>query len=394
MKMSRTLFLFLIYVMLISDRATAQNLDADRVSWSKAAILPGISGARQIGVAGPFAGVSNGVMLIAGGSNFPDAKPWNGGRKVNRDEIYLLRKLSGDKFECSVLKQHLTRGVAYGASVSTDLGVVCIGGETNEASCSDGVFIMRWNEKKSEVEFSALPSTPIPIVNASASSIQNTVYLFGGESGGKPVDQCFKLDLDDKSAVWERLPAMPFAMSHSAAVTQSDGHHSCIFIIGGRTATTCGISELHHSTFCYDPSRNKWSTRSAISDGKLITNLSAAAATPVGNHQILVAGGDKGDIFHKIESYNAAIARASDGEKKRILQKEKLQLVTHHPGFNKDVYLYDTVLDKWKKIGELPFYAQVTTIAVKWLNEILIPGGEIMPGTRTADITRGVISKW
>ena len=47
-----------------------------------------------------------------------------------------------------------------------------------------------------------------------------------------------------------------------------------------------------------------------------------------------------------------------------------------------------------EKIDELPFYAQVTTIAVKWGNEILIPGGEIMPGTRTADITRGVISKW
>lgn len=393
MKMSRTLFLFLIYVMLISDRATAQALDADRVSWSKAATLPDVCGAKQFGVAGPFAGVSNGVMLIAGGSNFPGAKPWDGGKKINREEIYLVRKRPGNKFECSVLKQHLTRGVAYGASVSTALGVVCIGGETGEASCSDGVFSMRWNEKRGEVEFGALPPLPIRIVNASASCINNTLYVFGGESEGKPVDQCFKLDLDAQPAVWERLAAMPLAMSHSAAVTQSDGHHYCIYVIGGRTATASGISELHHSTFCYDPSTNTWSGRSAISDGKLVTNLSAAAAAAVGNHQIVIAGGDSGDIFHQIESYNAAIARAPEGEKKTILQKQKLQLVTHHPGFSRDVYLYDTVRDSWEKIGKLPFHAQVTTIAVKWGNEILIPGGEIMPGTRTADITRGVINK-
>lgn len=391
--MSRTLFLFLIYVMLISDGAIAQDLDAGRVSWSIAATLPEISGAKQIGVAGPFAGMSNGVMLIAGGSNFPGAKPWNGGKKVTREEIYLLRKLPGKKFVCSFLKQHLTRGVAYGASISTALGIVCIGGETGEASCSDGAFIMRWNAERREVEFSTLPSLPIRIVNASASRIENTVYVFGGERDGKPVNQCFKLDLDARPRAWERLPAMPLALSHSVAVTQSDGHHSCIFIIGGRTATASGISELHNSTFCYDPSTNKWSARSVISDGKAVTNLSAAAAVPVGNHQILVAGGDRGEIFHKIESYNAAIAKARDSEEKRILQKEKLQLVTHHPGFSRDVYLYDTVRDKWKNAGELPFYAQVTTIAVKWGNEILIPGGEIMPGTRTANIARGVISK-
>jgi N-acetylneuraminic acid mutarotase len=40
-------------------------------------------------------------------------------------------------------------------------------------------------------------------------------------------------------------------------------------------------------------------------------------------------------------------------------------------------------------MGSLPFYGQVTTTAVKWDNEIFIPGGEIKPGTRTAAITMG-----
>jgi N-acetylneuraminate epimerase len=393
MKMSRTLFRFFIYVMLISDGVTAQAVDADHICWSIAATLPDISGAKQIGVAGPFAGISNGVMLIAGGSNFPGAKPWDGGKKMNRDEIYLLRKLPDNKFECSILNQHLTKAIAYGASTSTALGIVCVGGETGKASCSNSAFIMRWNPTTHQVDFSVLPPLPISIVNASATSIANTVYVFGGESNGKAIDQCFKIDLNSQSPVWQGLAGMPLAMSHSAAVTQSNGHHPCIFIIGGRTATAAGVSELHNCTFCYDPVENKWSRRSAISDGKSVTNLSAAAAAAINDHQILVAGGDQGDIFHKIESYNAAITKARGDEQKKILQKEKLQLVTHHPGFSRNVYLYDTASDKWEKAGELPFAAQVTTIAVKWGNEILIPGGEIRPGTRTAHISMGVISR-
>lgn len=391
MKASKVLFIFIIYSMLIADKIAAQT--PVHISWSEAAVLPDLSGEKQPGVAGVFAGISNGVMLIAGGSNFPGAKPWNGGKKVNRDDIYLLKKIPGNKFACSVVKQHLSSRVAYGASVTTSLGVVCIGGETDEASCCDHVFIMQWDEARSEVKFSSLPSLPIRIVNACASCIGNTVYVFGGESDGHPVNQCFKLDWNSKVAVWENLPEMPLALSHSAAVTQSNGHNSCIYIIGGRSATASGISDLHSCMLCYDPATRHWSTVSTIGDGSITTNLSASAAVAIGSHHILVIGGDKGDIFHKIESYNAAITKAVNREQKKVLQNEKLQLVTHHPGFSRDIYLYDTVADKWEKLGELPFYAQVTTTAVKWGNDILIPGGEIMPGTRTAEITRGAIGK-
>jgi hypothetical protein len=35
-------------------------------------------GSAQIGLAGGFAGVHHGVMIFAGGANFPDAPPWEG----------------------------------------------------------------------------------------------------------------------------------------------------------------------------------------------------------------------------------------------------------------------------------------------------------------------------
>jgi hypothetical protein len=34
------------------------------------------------GYAGSFAGVSDGVLLVAGGANFQDRRPWEGGTKV------------------------------------------------------------------------------------------------------------------------------------------------------------------------------------------------------------------------------------------------------------------------------------------------------------------------
>ena len=44
------------------------------------------------GFASPFAGVSYGALIVAGGSNFPDKKPWEGGTKVWYDSVFALDK--------------------------------------------------------------------------------------------------------------------------------------------------------------------------------------------------------------------------------------------------------------------------------------------------------------
>jgi cyclically-permuted mutarotase family protein len=393
MKSKKVIFLFFICPMLIAHHTIAQHTDDLHISWSQAALLPDLSGVKQIGVAGPFAGLSNGVMLIAGGSNFPGAKPWNGGKKVNRREIYLLSKLHGAAFKCIALNQYLAEGMAYGASVTTSKGIVCLGGETDGANCSTKAFLMRWDAHRRIVVFDDLPPIPIAIANASATAINGTVYLFGGEKKGIPVDKAFLLDLNNNHPKWKSIPPLPIAMSHSVAVPQSNKHYSCIYVIGGRSATASGISHLHGTTFCFDPVQQKWSRLSDISDGKKATNLSAATAIAIGDDRIILISGDKGDIFHKIESYNAAINKAATESEKKELQTKKMELITHHPGFSQDVYLYNTVTDQWRKLHKLPFHGQVTTTAVKWGNNILIPGGEIMPGTRTAAITLGLISK-
>lgn len=394
MRPGKIFILFIIYSMLVTDRISAQKLKVNSISWSKIAELPSLNEEKQLGVAGPFAGVSNGALLIAGGSNFPGAKPWDGGQKVNKDDIYVVEKLSSGKFKWVISQNpHLPQKLAYGSSVSTDKGIVCIGGETDVVSCSNTAFIMQWDVDKKCVNFRQLTPLPVKLVNCCAACIHDVIYVFGGESNGVPVNSSFKLDLNNEHAGWKSLPPLPIAMSHSVAVAQSNGHYPCIYVIGGRSATISGISTLHGNTFCFDPIQQKWLQLSNISDGKTATNMAAATAVAAGNDQIILIGGDKGNIFHKIESYNAAIDKTSNEKQRQALQAEKLQLVTHHPGFSRDVYLYNTLTDKWQRFGELPFYGQVTTTAVKWGNEIFIPGGEIMPGTRTSAITLGVINK-
>jgi len=50
------------------------------------------------------------------------------------------------------------------------------------------------------------------------------------------------------------------------------------------------------------------------------------------------------------------------------------------------VLLYDTKKDKWKAFSCIPYDSPVTTTAVKWNNEVIIPGGEIRAGVRTSQI--------
>jgi N-acetylneuraminic acid mutarotase len=100
-------------------------------------------------------------------------------------------------------------------------------------------------------------------------------------------------------------------------------------------------------------------------------------------------GGDNGTVFHRIEEYNVNITAAKTQEEKKRLETEKIQLLNNHPGFSRDILVYNTVKDCWTKVGELPRFGPVTTTAVKWNGEIFIPSGEIKPGRRTPEILMG-----
>lgn len=387
-----TVFSSLIFTffMMSTTISSAQKTTIKSVEWQKAAQLQNEDGSLSLGFAGPINGVYNDVFITAGGANFPDKMPWEGGKKHYSKEIHVLEKIK-DQYQWNKKNSvSLPEPIAYSGSTSTSLGIVYVGGE-NENGLSKKAYLLKWNSKLNEIELQSLPDFPIAVTNIALTSLNNIVYAIGGDEAAKSSDLVFSIDLNAAESEWKSLPKLPFALANSVAVIQKDKNETNIYIIGGRTKTPSGISDLHNTTLAFNLKSQTWESKAIITDGKNTTNFSAGAGVAFGNQYILITGGDNGTTFHKIETYLSQISKASSEEEKSKLIAEKNILNTTHKGFYNAVLLYNTQTNKWSKIGELPFLAHVTTPAVLWNNKIVLSNGEIKPGIRTPNVMIGSI---
>jgi SSS family solute:Na+ symporter len=382
--------LVLILNMVLSLNTSAQSEQNKSIVWSELAPLPGQN---QIGLAGAIVGLHNDVLMVAGGSNFSEGMPWKGGKKKYYQEIYVLRKSEKGVSAWEKETFRLPISIAYTASVSTSSGVLAIGGE-NENGLSKKVFLLQWNQANKRVDVKLFPDLPEALTNASATINGNIVYLAGGETNEKALNTFYCIDISSTTPKWKKLPDISIAVSHTVAITQSNGEYPCIYLLGGRAKTATGISHLYNTNYQFDPRKNKWTALQNIGDGKSdYPALSAGTGVATGATYILLIGGDKGDVFSRIEKYNLSISQAKTEEEKQLIFKEKQVLLEDHKGFSHDISLYNTVTNVWTKVGEVPFSTPVTTTAVKWKDEIIIPSGEIRPGIRTTNVLRGTLTK-
>ena len=354
------------------------------ISWTVAATVQNADGTPSPGFAGAINAVTNNVLLVAGGANFPDKKPWEGGKKHYSNEIHVLEK-SGDSYKwVQDLKATLPEAIAYCGNTITGLGVVYAGGE-NEKGLVKATYLLSWNANTRTVNVKQLPDLPKGITNAGLTAINNVVYLAGGDYSDASSNALLRLDLNNASPIWETLEPLPIPLANALVIAQQGK----VYVIGGRSKTASGISDLHHSSNVYDPSTNQWSSLANISDGNKVSNFSAGAGISLGKDHILVTGGDNGEVFHQIETQLAQIARTADPSAKAQLTAVKNNLLVDHAGFDRNILLYDIPENKWSKVGELPFPAQVTTTATMWGADIVLSNGEVNPGIRTPDVKIG-----
>ena len=231
------------------------------------------------------------------------------------------------------------------------------------------------------------------LTNISAASIGNVVYTTGGDQEKNSSDKFFKIDLNKKNPQWESLPDLPVALANATTIAQNGIDGINIYVIGGRSKTTTGVSDLHNTVYAFNPAKQEWKKCADVSDGKNTGNLSAAAGVALGKNKILIVGGDKGNIFHQIELYLSRISKATIAGERDKLTGEKNDLIINHKGFDKSLLLYNTISNAWTKVGEYPYPAQVTTNAVKWDDNIIISNGEIKPGVRTPDVIIGKVAR-
>ncbi len=303
------------------------------------------------GFAGSFAGASGGALLVAGGANFPDKRPWEGGTKIWYDRVFALEP--GARAWRDAGKLPAANG--YGASVQLDDGVLFIGGGDAKRNFAE-VWLARWDGRA--VKFEAWPALPKPLAMGAGARVGRSVFVAGGldRPDATNAQKIFlALDLDRRAEGWRELPAWP-GPERMLATAGAGGGAFFLFsgarlLVGadGKTAR-----EWLRDAYRYTPGAG-WRR---IADLPRVAVAAPSPAAEAGG-KLLVFGGDDG----------AQVSVAP----------------TAHRGFPRDTLAYDPAADAWTRAGDVPFSLVTTTLAV-WHGAIVVPGGEARPGVRSTEV--------
>lgn len=324
------------------------------------------------GVAGPFAGLYGGALLVAGGANFPclaDETVWNV-PKVWHDEVYLL-PLSDGTEPAWQTGFRLNRPVACGATVTTRHGVICMGGEDSQSVFKE-CFLLRWTgEKLMQIP---LPDLPQLCSYSSATVIGDTVYLAGGQSGrglGSALHNFWALDLSrletsEDELRWIELPPWPGPQrTLNLTLAQHNGSETCVYVISGRSGEQGDPGcDVLRDVYEFNPRTVQWRRRSDIPEA-----VYAGAGAAIGSNCLAVLSGV--DL--------ATVLLPPD-------------LREQHPGFPRRVWNYNTETDLWTEAGESP-ENQIVTPAFQRGEEIFLASGEIAPRRRSRSVWRITLKK-
>lgn len=324
------------------------------LSWTALPDLPD-----ELGVAGPFVGVHQQALIVAGGANFP--RPVWENDKVWRDRIHVLTRT--DNRYVWHDGGTLPQPIGYGSTISTADGIVCLGGNNGTATYDD-VFLLQWDAAQQKARITAYPPLPLPCAYGAAARVGDTIYLAGGQQGTgleSAMTNFWSLDLAQRNNsdnfAWQQRTAWPGASrAFNLTVAQPRDGKDRVYVISGRRQE--GQQTLFlRDTWEYTPATDRWQRRHDAP-----RCLMAGTAIGSKSGQIVVLGGADGSLFFQSD-----------------------QLRDRHPGFIRDGLLYDTATDRWMPAGQLP-RNQVTTQVVRWDGGMVVASGEVRPRVRSPQV--------
>lgn len=350
---TKALFLSLCCWGLIGIVCSLNDVRGDEVerpmlTWSPAPPLPD-----RHGIAAPFAGTDGPMLLVAGGANFPDRMPWEGGQKVWHDRVWGLRHLDGSWNALGRLPQPL----AYGVSISLPEGLLCIGGSDQNRHYAAVMCLSYHNER---LEITQFPELPRPIANACGALLGSTIYVAGGTSDPQATSTLgtfYQLDLNVRPHQWRELPTWPGPprMLAVAAIC-----HGKFYLLSGTSLSPDdgGLPKRHYLTdaYCYDP-RDGWSR---LPDLPRATVAAPSPAPVLQDAQVLVLGGDDGRHIG-------------------------FQPPDRHPGFSTEILAFNTTTQTWHSYGDSAA-PRVTLPLVQWGEVWIQVSGEVRPGVRSPEV--------
>lgn len=350
---------FVLLVFFCANSVSAQG--PALLEWEPLPNLPD-----ELGVAGPFVGTHNDALLVAGGANFP--KPvWDKDKVWHNDIHVLIRTPEGYQWKDG---GKLPRPIAYGAAVSTPDGIVCMGGN-DSSDTFDDVFLLSWDATREQVTTTKYPSLPSPCVYATATIIEDMIYLAGGQSDpslSSAMSNFWSLDVSQKDNPetfrWVELNSWPGpSRAFNLTVSQHNGYNNCVYVMSGRRQDSGDAEEAGpeflKDVWEFNPTTNAWRKRTDVP-----RCVMAGTAIKQGQSHVFVLGGATEELFFQTD-----------------------ELKDSHPGFVKKSLAYHTITNTWIEAGPTPAN-HVTTIAVRWGDDIIVPTGEVRPRVRSPAVFR------
>ncbi len=361
---------FMTFFFSLTLTCNAQITSLPSIEWSLLPPIPDLEG-----FAGMFAGIIDGKLIVAGGANFPNGYPWEGGQKNWSNRIFILDSKTSKNWRESKLR--LPKSMAYGVSCTFNNRLICSGGETgpnktlasSKPSCISDVFSIGF--KEGQLHLLELPSLPQPIKDACGLRIESRLVIFGGiesPSANKASKEMWILDLENPEKSWIKGLAIPGSgrIQSIAASTMKE-----LIVFGGieieKGADSLSLRKMPYlsEVWNYQPGEvfenGKWRR---IHDMPIDLAASPGPAWNFSPSQIAIVGG-------------------VSSERHRLAQKG-------HQGWAHDIYLYDMILDKWDVLkNTIPGgNSRVTAPALVWGSDYVVISGEVSPGKRTPQVIR------
>lgn len=309
------------------------------------------------GLAGMFGGVSDGKLFCMGGANFPDKKPWEGGKKKWYDDIYML----AEGANWVKLKQKLPYPLAYGVSVTCKDKIILIGGN-DDTKHSAKVTAYSW--RADSLEIIPYPDLPVTMANMCGSVVNSLIVIAGGNSTpvSLAMNKCFALDMENISTGWFELPSWP---GRECLLPLCAVDNSCFYLFGGETVDVS----------------NDVKTRLILDDGFKLT-VQQVNGKWIGSWE---------KIAHMLKGISAVgnpLPVLNNGDivfwggvdALTALQKDPVT----HPGMSNEIIIYSPQTNRWRNAGSNTLIkARVTLPVVLWNNKWVFISGETKPAIRT-----------
>ncbi len=390
--MKKTFFSLICILLLLPAKAEDGSYNSFRRKQLKA-----LNVCSTEGVSGHFAGISGNALIVAGGCNFPDTPAAKGGSKVFYNNIFVLENPLSEKSEwkCSGT---LPAPSAYGVSLTTPEGVICIGGTDGHESAASVLLLCY---KNGETEVKTLTPLPMPLDNMAGAYGDGYIYIAGGQSNGESSCATFRIKLTDLIHMkdWERLPDFPGrARIQPSAAVQNNSNGYCFYLIGGFSPIADNNRCFIHSDgLVFYPKENRWETTSEITPNAFGSNAAiGSVAAIVGNSHIVCVGGVNRSIFENAINRPFVKKELNDNDSLlKTLNAEDAAYLNHPASwyrFNNELLIYNTITDTWAYTTQDSCFAKAGATLVAYENHLLLVGGESKPGIRsneTIDIAIG-----